>query len=104
MRYPHISISNDLDLDIKKYSESRNIKYSAAVSELTKYGFKYLHEEKNIDQNNMLLDRIYNKEIYIKKLLEQLYSDLEIDNHTNPNNNKSLNQFKNKQYKDSYID
>jgi len=104
MKYPHITMSDELDNQIRDYTDLRKIKYSVAVTELIEYGFKYLKDKNELYKNNMLLEKIFSKEIYIKNLLEQLYSDLEIDNHTNPNENKTLNQFRNKQYKDSYID
>ena len=104
MKYPHITLSDKLDKEIRDYTDLRKIKYSVAVTELIEYGFKFLQERKELDHNTMLLEKILNKEIYIKNLLEQFYSDLEIDNHTNPNNNKSLNDFKRRQYKDNYID
>ena len=41
---------------------------------------------------------------YTRDLLEQLYSNLEIETETNPKNNKSLQKFKNKYIKDKFND
>jgi len=102
---PHISISEELDNKIKSYQNDNKIKYySDAVSEIILKGFELTNYSKQLDNILVLLERLNSKNGYIKNLLEQLYSNLEIETTTNPKNNKSLQNFKNKYLKDNYND
>lgn len=104
MVYPHISLTSDIDAEIREYAEKNKIRYSQAISILVEKG---LTKENFISTNDLIngkVDALNNKQIYLIKLVEQFYSDMEIENITNPNNNKSLQSFKNKKYKDLFND
>ena len=104
MVYPHISLTSDIDAKIREYAEKNKIRYSQAINILVERG---LTKENFISTNDLIngkVDAINNKQIYLIKLVEQFYSDMEIENITNPNNNKSLQSFKNKKYKDLFND
>ena len=81
---------------IQEYSELRKINYSEAVCQLVTLGLNNMDLTKAIQKNNALMDKIYSKSVYSTDLLEQLYSDLEIDMISDPNKNQALNKFKNK--------
>lgn len=98
----HISISYDIDNIILNYSNRCNITFSEAVSELVKNGLSNIELNKTINSYNGLLDRISSKLSYNTLLLEQFYSDMEIDELTNPNKSKGLEKFKNKFNKSRY--
>ena len=100
----HISISEKADNLVHTYMEKNNCKYSQAVSQLIEIGSNKITIEKVIRTNNSLLDKIYTKTYYITSLLEQVYSDFQWDDLTNPNNSKALNKFKTKFNKYKYDD
>lgn len=95
-RRTHISIPFDIDSQIQEYSGLRKINYSEAVCQLVTLGLNNMDLTKAIQKNNALMDKIYYKSVYSNDLLEQLYSDLEIDMISDPNKNQALNKFKNK--------
>lgn len=100
----HISIPSEIDTIIKNYANRNGLKYSQAVSKLIELGSSNIDINKYIASNNGILDRIFSKLCFNTSLLEQFYSDMEIDNLTNPNKNSALNQFKNKINHSKYDD
>jgi len=98
----HITFTDENARILNEYQIEHPKGVSSYVNYLMECGIKYLSKENNTEININLLNKILSKTIYTRDLLEQLYSDLEIDNHTNPNNNKSLNQFKSKKNKDYF--
>jgi len=103
-RYTNIGFDPSTLEKIHEYMKLQNKNQNISVNELIEYGFKYINNDSEYKINNELLNKTLSKIIYSNKLLEQLYSDLEIDNHTNPNNNGSLNKFKTKINKDYFND
>ena len=57
-----------------------------------------------IDRNTKLVERLMFKVSYISDLLDQFYSDMEIENLLNPKNNKALQKFKTNRDKLKYDD
>lgn len=100
----HISIPSEIDTIIKNYANKNGLKYSQAVSKLIELGSSNIDLNKYITDNNGILDRIFSKLCFNTSLLEQFYSDMEIDNLTNPNKNSTLNKFKNKFNHSKYDD
>lgn len=92
----HISISSDIDRIILDYSNRCNITFSEAISDLVKNGLSNIELNRTINSYNGVLDRISSKLSYNTLLLEQFYSDMEIDELSNPNKSKGLNKFKSK--------
>lgn len=101
---PHISISEELDYRIKVYCEKNKLKYSQGIRKLVEFGLSSLENKVKLDKFDLILDRIYSKQLYIRDLLEQLYTDLEIDVFLNPKENLSLQKFKNIKNKDKFND
>ncbi len=101
---PHISLTDELDKRIRDYCSANDLKYSQAVRKLIEQGLNNIDTNKKIDLNNSLMEKIYSRQIYIKDLLEQFYTDMEIEKVLNPNNNKALQKFKSERYKDKYND
>ena len=93
---PHISISEDLKSRLDIYCKENNFQcFSHGVIDLL---------EKELDHILNSVDRLNSRSSYTRDLLEQLYSNLEIETETNPKNNKSLQKFKNKYIKDKFND
>lgn len=100
----HISIPNELDVRVKEYCTQNNLKYSKAVAELIVLGLNNLDINKILISNNKILNSISSKQIYIRDLIEQFYSDMEIEKVTKPNKNEALQSFKLGRTKDKYND
>lgn len=104
MKRTNITIQNDTDKLVREYASKNNIAFSKAIDRLI---IMALEQEKNIDVINNIKNEISvnNKNSYIIiDLIKQLYSDLEIDNITDPNKNKGLKSFFNNRKKDKYND
>ena len=83
MREVHFKISNELFSRIEEYRLNNNYNKTQAYISLIEFGLNKTDE---------------------KIIFKQLYSDLEIENNTNPNKNISLQEFKRKQFKDMFND
>ena len=92
----HISIPEEIDFKINNYANKVGLKYSQAVSKLVEIGLSNIELTESINSYVGILDRVFSKLCYNTALLEQFYSDLEIDTLTNPNNNLALKKFRNK--------
>jgi hypothetical protein len=104
MREVHFKISNELFSRIEEYRLKNNYNKTQAYISLIEFGLNKTDEK--IIFNNIIssLDKLNSRNNYVRALLEQLYSDLEIENNTNPNKNTSLQEFKRKQFKDIFND
>lgn len=100
----HITIPDEVDEIIRKYIETNHIKYSQGVVQLIMQAIDNIEIKKKLDLNNSLLDKIYSRSLYTKELIEQFYSDMEIEKLTNPKNNKALQKFMLDKYKDKMND
>ena len=102
---PHISISEELKNRLDTYCEENNFQcFSHGVIDLLEKGLSQNKIDKVLDHLSNSIDRLNSKTSYTKDLIEQLYSNLEIETETNPKNNKSLQKFKNKYIKDIFND
>ena len=104
MKELHFKISDDVFARIEKYRSNNNYNKTQAYISLFEFGLNKTDEK--IIFNNIIssLDKLNSRNNYVRALLEQLYSDLEIENNTNPNKNTSLQEFKRKQFKDMFND
>lgn len=100
----HITIPDEVHEMINDYANKSGIKYSQAVAKLVESGLSNLELSKSINSYTGLLDRMFSKISYNTSLLEQFYSDMELDDLSNPNNNPALRKFRNKHNKYSMDD
>ena len=100
----HVQITNELNDRINHYYQSNGLKYSQGIRNLIELGLYNLETNRQIELNSSLLSKLYSKSIYTIDLIEKMYSDLEITNNSNPKNNKVLQDFKSKRYKDKFDD
>lgn len=76
---------------INEFAIVNNIKtFSKSVRTIIDIGLKYLTLEKYLRQYEEKLDKTNAKLNYTNKLIKQLYSDLELEFHTNIKNNQEL--------------
>ena len=90
MKDKHIMFDQKEFKLVEEYAKNNNYTFTKAVHELIKIGIS----EK--DQSVLKIQtRFIRRDIkYLIKLVEQIYSDLEVENPTNPKLSKALNYFK----------
>lgn len=100
----HITISEELDEKIRSYGIENNLKIAPSIRELLNKGLDNVSVNKKFDQINTMTEKMLSRQLYIRDLIEQFYTDMEIEKHLNPKNNKALQSFKTERYKDKYND
>ena len=99
----HIYFTNEEYARISDYQKKNKLSFSEAVCSLS---ISALNGDDILDRINKLessLNYIIKKLIYSISLNEQIYSDMDFDNLTNPKNSKALNEFY-KKMRNNYID
>ena len=99
----HIYFTPEEFARISEYQERNKMSYSSAVCSLS---ISALNSDDVLDRLSKLessLNYIIKKLKYISLLNEQIYSDMDFDNLTDPKNSKALNEF-HKKIRNSYID
>ena len=90
----HIRISLEDSLRVKVYASKRGMTFNNAVKELITLGLdKYEGKEFELDVKNDIT-KLVKDQHYTKLLLEQMYSDFQLENLTEPSNCFLLNKFK----------
>ena len=100
----HIKLSSEVDNKLRKYCNTNKFNFSEGISNLIEIGLDNIDCRKQIDFTISMLSKIYSKNAYIVDLIEKLYSDLEIDNNTNPKDNKCLQDFKISKLRDNFYE
>ena len=99
----HIYFTPEEFARISEYQERNKMSYSSAVCSLS---ISALNSDDVLDRLSKLessLNYIIKKLKYISLLDEQIYSDMDFDNLTDPKNSKALNEF-HKKMRNNYID
>lgn len=99
----HIYFTPEEFARISEYQERNKMSYSSAVCSLS---ISALNSDDVLDRLSKLessLNYIIKKLKYISLLNEQIYSDMDFDNLTDPKNSKALNEF-HKKIRNNYID
>lgn len=90
----HIRMSLEDSLKVRDYAIDRNISINKALNELIKEGLNKNETVKFMNKFYKQINKIYFNQEYSIKLLEQMYSDFEFDNLSNPKLSDTLNLFK----------
>ena len=99
----HIYFTPEEYARISEYQERNKMSYSSAVCSLS---ISALNSDDILDRLSKLessLNYIIKKIKYISLLDEQIYSDMDFDNLTDPKKSKALNEF-HKKIRNNYID
>ena len=99
----HIYFTPEEYARISEYQERNKMSYSSAVCSLS---ISALNSDDVLDRLSKLessLNYIIKKLKYISLLDEQIYSDMDFDNLTDPKNSKALTEF-HKKIRNNYID
>ena len=91
---PHICLPIELDEKVRKYLSDNRLSYSQATSTLIEKGLNDRELREEIELLVKTVEKLNNKINYTRDLLEQLYTDLEIENSLKPKENKALQTFK----------
>lgn len=97
----HFTIDDNVLEIIDEYHKKNKLSYSKTLSELIIIANDSLRIRDSIHTIKEDVGRLKRNDYVILQLLKQLYSDLEIDNSTNPNENNALQLFFNKLKGDS---
>ena len=98
----HIYLDKESKDKVSQFACNNNLNFSKAVRYLITKGLSSINEELLLSKQKDLLEKIYSKQVYLRDLLEQLYSDMEIDKLSNPKDNKALQKFKSNKDKVKY--
>ena len=94
MADPHIYLTQDIKDRVKEYANNNGLNFSQSARKLIEIGFSTTEENQMLKQNTILLEKIFSRQLYLRDLIEQFYSDMEIEKLSNPRNNKALQKFK----------
>lgn len=104
MKDKHVKLSSELIYQVEEYMKKNDLNFSQAIRTILEVGLNNINLTKSLNLNNSLLDKIYSRQAYTVELIEQFYTDMEIEKVLNPNNNKALQKFKSSRNKDINYD
>ncbi len=99
----HIYFTPEEYARISEYQEKNKLSYSSAVCSLSISALNSDDVLERLSKLESSLNYIIKKLKYISLLDEQIYSDMDFDNLTDPKNSKALNEF-HKKIRNNYID
>lgn len=99
----HIYFTNEEYARIFDYQEKNKLSFSEAVCSLSISALNGDDILERISKLESSLNYIIKKLVYVISLSEQIYSDMDFDNLTDPKNSKALNEF-HKKMRNHYID
>ena len=97
-----VSLTEDIDQKVTEYMLIHKIKYSQAIRTLVELGIESLKNSAEIIDLYNKIKEIFSQNLYIIALLEQFYSDMEVDGGTNPKDSEALKMFWAKRVKDPF--
>lgn len=105
MKYYQCKTSFELDVidKINDFAVNKNIKtFSSAVRKLVEYGLEYIELGSSLIEIDNNVKKITKKLNYTNTLVKQLYSDLELEYHTNIKKNSELEKIDSNIFRSNY--
>lgn len=99
----HIYFTNEEYARIVDYKNKNKLSFSEAVCYLSVSALNGNDVIERINKLELSLNYVIKKLKYISSLTEQIYSDMDFDNLTDPKKSNSLNEF-HKRIRNNYID
>lgn len=99
----HIYFTNEEYARIVDYKNKNKLSFSEAVCYLSISALNGDDVIERINKLELSLNYVIKKLKYISSLTEQIYSDMDFDNLTDPKKSNSLNEF-HKRIRNNYID
>ena len=93
--YHNVYFTDEVEKIVKEYMKINGKRWSETVNILILEGSKNIMENENIVSITNGLNKIISKLVYSNMLMEQLYSDFNIDEPTDPKKSIGLKIFKN---------
>lgn len=100
----HFRIDDELLSKIEEYMKNNNCTKTKALISLLEVGLEKTNASLDIQELKKLYNKLNSRNNFNRILLEQLYSDLEIESLTDPKKNKALQELKTKKFKDPFND
>ena len=82
--YHNITLTDEVESYVKQYMRDNNIGLSDTINVLVFRGIQNIIESKEVTSISNGMEKISSKLYYLKVLMEQLYSDFNIDEPSNP--------------------
>jgi hypothetical protein len=89
----NVYINKKINLDVLKFAEENQFKYSESINILLDMGLEQTDLDKDMAYIKNKINFIASKVVYNQKLLEQIFSDFDIELNTNPDTNEYLKKF-----------
>ena len=92
--YHNITLTDEVESYVKQYMSDNNIGLSDTINVLVFRGMQNIIESKEVTSISNGMEKILSKLYYLKVLMEQLYSDFNIDEPSNPRESIGLKMLK----------
>ena len=100
----HFRMGDELLSRVEEYMGENKFTKTKALISLIEAGLEVKSKGDPIKEVKQLINKLNSRNNFNRILLEQLYSDLEIENLTDPKKNKALQELKTKKFKDPFND
>lgn len=94
----HIYVELNMVKEIQELSIKEKTSLSDMYSKLLRYGLEYDDLSRKVEELRSILNKIDSTNYYNKKLLQQIYSDLNLEK-TDVRNSYNLNEFNRENFK-----
>lgn len=88
--YHCVKLTDEVESIVKEYIDDKNIGISEGINNLILEGIKNNYDSNQIVSMTDGIKKVLSRTYYLKVLMEQLYSDFNIDEPSNPKNNIGL--------------
>lgn len=94
--YHNITLTDEVESFVKKHMEENNIGLSDTLNILILKGIQNIKESNKISSLSNGVEKVLSRLFYLKILMEQLYSDFNIDEPSDPKNSIGLKKIQEK--------
>ena len=88
--YHNITLNDDVELFVQKYMKEHNLGMSKSINYLIDKGMQNIVDSNDIASLQNGMEKILSRLSYLKYLMEQLYSDFNVDEPSNLKESKGL--------------
>ena len=94
--YHNITLTDEVESFVKKHMEENNIGLSDTLNILILKGIQNIKESNEVSSLSNGVEKVLSRLFYLKVLMEQLYSDFNIDEPSNPKTSIRLKKIQDK--------
>lgn len=92
--YHCVHLTDECEIILKRYMEEQKVGVSESINKLIIKGIERDYNSNQITSITNGMEKLLSRISYLKLLMEQLYSDFNIDEPSNPNNSIGLKTIK----------